>query len=135
PASKQDAEVMWNQLRAVVSALDNEHIRTLLNAFLDDPEIASRFRVAPAAKTIHHAFRSGLLEHVLSLCGLAKLAANHYPNVDLNLLIAGCVLHDVGKIRELSYQRGFAYSAEGQLVGHIAIGIRMLADKLRDFPQ
>lgn len=135
PASLRDPEVMWNELRGIVNALDNEHIRALLNAFLDDPEIATRYRVAPAAKTIHHAFRSGLLEHVLSLCGLAKLAAGHYGNVDLNLLIAGCLLHDIGKIHELTYDRGFAYSAEGQLVGHIAIGFRMLADKLRAFPQ
>ena len=71
---------------------------------------------------------------MLSLCGLAKLTAGHYATVDLNLLIAGCVLHDIGKIHELSYERGFSYSAEGQLLGHIAIAIRMLSDKLRAFP-
>ena len=134
PASLRDPEAMWNELRAIVSALDDERIRALLNAFLDDPEVAARYRVAPAAKSIHHAFRSGLIEHVLSLCNLAKLVAGHYGTVDPNLLIAGCVLHDIGKIFELSYDRGFGYSAEGQLVGHIAIGIRMLNDKLRAFP-
>jgi 3'-5' exoribonuclease len=122
-------------LRATVAGLSNHHIRALLNAFLDDPAIAERYKVAPAAKTIHHAFRSGLLEHVLSLCGLAKLAAGHYGSVDFNLLIAGVVLHDIGKIYELGYERGFNYTAEGQLLGHIAIAIRMLADKLQAFPQ
>jgi 3'-5' exoribonuclease len=135
PASLQDPEAMWNELRAIVSALGNEHIRGLLNAFLDDPDIAARYRVAPAAKSIHHAFRSGLLEHVLSLLKLAKLVGGHYQSIDLNLLIAGVVLHDIGKIHELSYERGFGYSPEGQLLGHIAIAIRMIADKLQAFPQ
>ena len=120
PASLRDPEEMFAELRGIVSSLTNPHIRALLDAFLDDPEIAPRYKIAPAAKTIHHAFRSGLLEHVLSVCGLAKLAAAHYKTVDLNLLIAGAVLHDIGKIHELSYERGFSYTAEGQLLGHIA---------------
>jgi len=134
PASARDSDAMWLELRGIVEELSNRHIRALLNAFLDDPAIAERYKVAPAAKTIHHAFRGGLLEHVLSLCGLAKLAAGHYASVDLNLLIAGAVLHDIGKIHELGYQRGFTYTSEGQLLGHIAIAIRMLADKLQAFP-
>jgi 3'-5' exoribonuclease len=135
PASLQDPDAMWSELRSIVAALDNDHIRRLLDAFLDDSEIAGRYRCAPAAKTIHHAFRGGLLEHVLSLAKLAKLISGHYPSIDLNLLIAGVVLHDIGKIHELSYDRAFGYSAEGQLVGHIAIAIRMLSDKLRAFPE
>jgi 3'-5' exoribonuclease len=134
PASLRDPEEMFAELRGIVSSLTNPHIRALLDAFLDDPEIAPRYKIAPAAKTIHHAFRSGLLEHVLSVCGLAKLAAAHYKTVDLNLLIAGAVLHDIGKIHELSYERGFSYTAEGQLLGHISIGVRMLYEKLRAFP-
>jgi 3'-5' exoribonuclease len=134
PASQRDPEAMWSELRALVAALPDQRIRALLDAFLDDPEVAVRYRVAPAAKSIHHAFRSGLLEHVLSLCSLAKVIAAHYGTVDLSLLIAGCVLHDIGKIFELSYDRGLGYTAEGQLVGHIAIGIRMLSEKLRAFP-
>ena len=134
PASLRDPEEMYAELRGIVSSLSNHHVRALLNAFLDDPEIAPRYKIAPAAKTIHHAFRSGLLEHVLSVCGLAKLVAEHYKTLDLNLLIAGAVLHDIGKIHELNYERGFSYSAEGQLLGHIAIGVRMLYEKLRAFP-
>ncbi len=136
PASLHDPEVMWAELRCIVSAIGNTHIRGLLDAFLDDPDIARRYLVAPAAKTIHHAFRSGLLEHVLSLLRLSKLVGSHYApiGVDLDLLTAGIVLHDIGKIYELSYDRGFGYSPEGQLLGHIAIAIRMIADKLRAFP-
>ena len=134
PASERDPEEMWAELRAIVSGLDNVHLRGLLNAFLDDPEIAGRYKLAPAAKTIHHAFRSGLLEHVLSLATLACMVTPHYPGVDLNLMITGVILHDIGKIYELSYDRSLGYTAEGQLVGHIAIGIRLLTEKLRDFP-
>jgi 3'-5' exoribonuclease len=138
PASRQDPEAMWAELRAIVSAIAGDHIRGLLNAFLDDPDVAARYRTAPAAKSIHHAFRSGLLEHVLSLLKLAKLVGNHYGaphNIDLDLLVAGIVLHDIGKIYELSYERGFNYAPEGQLLGHIAIAIRMIAEKLRAFPE
>ena len=134
PASQRDPETMWSELGGIVTGIGNPYIRQLLEAFLNDPDIAARYRVAPAAKTIHHAFRSGLLEHVLSLCALAKFAAAHYPSVDPDLLLAGCVLHDIGKIYELTYERGFGYSAEGQLLGHITIAIRMLAEKVRTIP-
>jgi 3'-5' exoribonuclease len=134
PASARDPEEMFAELRGIVSSVKNAHIRRLLDAFLDDPEIATRYKSAPAAKTIHHAFRGGLIEHVLSLCGLAKLTAGHYPSIDPDLMIAGAVLHDIGKIHELSYERGFSYTVEGQLLGHIAIAMRMIADKLRALP-
>ena len=134
PASLRDPGQMWTELRGIVSEIPNPHLRALLNAFLDDPEIAVRYRVAPAAKSIHHAFRSGLLEHVLSLCGLARPIAAHYGTVDWSLMVSGIVLHDIGKIYELTYERGFAYSTEGQLLGHISIAMRMLSDKLRAFP-
>ena len=134
PSSARDPEQMWTELRAIVTGIENTHLRDLLNAFLDDADIAARYKIAPAAKSIHHAFRSGLLEHVLSLCGLAKPTAAHYGTVDWSLMVAGIVLHDIGKIYELTYERGFGYSTEGQLLGHIAIAIRMLSDKLRAFP-
>ncbi len=136
-ASLRDPEEMWQELRAMISGLDNQHIRALLDSFLDDPEIGPRFKIAPAAKTIHHAFRSGLLEHVLSLANLAKRVVPHYEvhyNLDFNLVLAGVILHDIGKIHELTYDRGFGYSTEGQLIGHIPIAFRMLNDKLREFP-
>ena len=134
PASSRDIGEMWTELRGIVSSIENPDIRALLEAFLADPRISERFQIAPAAKSIHHAFRGGLLEHVLSLCNLSKVVSKHY-NADLSLVLAGCVLHDIGKIHELSYDRGFGYSPEGQLVGHIGIAMRMLSDKLRDFPQ
>jgi 3'-5' exoribonuclease len=133
PSSKRDPQEMWVELRAVVNSVGNPHLRALLNAMLDDEDIARRYRLAPAAKQIHHAFLGGLIEHVLSLCALARIAAAHYQ-ADLDLLLAGVVLHDIGKIYELNYERGFSYSSDGQLLGHINIGMRMVADKLRALP-
>ena len=125
---------MWTELRAIVGGMANPHLKGLLEALLNDEEIAERYRRAPAAKHIHHAYLGGLLEHVLSLCALARMTAQHYPNVDYDLLLTGVVLHDIGKIYELNYERGFSYSNEGQLLGHMAIALRMMADKLRGLP-
>lgn len=134
-SSKRDSEEMWKELRGVVEGIGNAHLKGLLEAMLDDPEIAVRYRRAPAAKSIHHAWLGGLIEHVLSLCTLARMAASHYTFVDYDLLIAGVVLHDIGKIYELNYERGFSYSDEGQLLGHIHIALRMVAEKLRELPE
>jgi len=138
PATLRNVEEMWTELRAIVSAVGDSHIRALLDLFLDDPEIGRRFRIAPAAKTIHHAFLGGLLEHSLSLAKLCRATSSHYPFIDCDLMVAAAVLHDIGKIYELSYERGFAYTTEGQLLGHMVIALRMIADKiakLPDFPE
>jgi 3'-5' exoribonuclease len=134
PCARRDPAEMWAELRGIVCGMANPHLKGLLEAMLDDPEIAERYRRAPAAKQIHHAYLGGLLEHVLSLCGLARLTAAHYENLDRDLLLAGVVLHDIGKIYELNYERGFSYSNEGQLIGHIAIALRMVNEKLRGLP-
>src|SRR4051794_27942484 len=134
PSSRRDPDVMWAELRALVEGIANPHLRALLDAMVADPDIAARYRRAPAAKQIHHAFLGGLLEHVLSLCSLARATAPHYPSVDLDLLLTGVLLHDIGKIHELNYERGFSYSNDGQLLGHIHIGVRMVSEKLRALP-
>jgi 3'-5' exoribonuclease len=134
PCSSRDPDVMWGELLTIAGEVKNPYLRALLQAFLSDNEIAVRFRRAPAAKTIHHAFLGGLLEHVLSLCNLSRSVASHYPHIDVDLLITGAVLHDVGKVYELTYDRGFGYSVEGQLLGHIPLAMRMLSGKLRDLP-
>ena len=90
---------------------------------------------APAAKNVHHAFLGGLIEHVLSMCSVAKLLGAHYKDVDMDLLLSGVILHDIGKIHELTYDRSFGYSTEGQLLGHITIGMRMIDDKIRAIPE
>ena len=134
PASERDPLEMFTELRAIVAGVGDAHLRDLLNAFLDDGPLARMYRTAPAAKHVHHAYLGGLIEHVLSVCHLCRVAAAHYNFVDLDLLLTGAVLHDIGKIAELTYERSFGYSAEGQLLGHIVIGLRLLNEKLQRFP-
>ena len=137
PCSERHPEEMFAELQSIIQGLGNPHLRSFLTLLFEDRGLTEPYKIAPAAKTIHHACRSGLLEHVLSLCGLGKLTAAHYPEVDLDLLLTGIILHDVGKVEELSYERSFSYSAEGQLLGHIVLGLRLVAnklDRLPDFP-
>ena len=134
PASQRDPNEMFAELRGILAEMSNPHLKALVEALLDDEEIAARYRTAPAAKGIHHAWLGGLLEHVLSLTKLARMAAAHYPGIDLDLLMAGVILHDIGKIYELSYDRSFGYSSDGQLLGHIVIALRLIAEKMVRFP-
>jgi len=137
PCSDREPEEMFAELKVIIAGLQNAHLKALLDEIFADDELTALYKMAPAAKTIHHACRGGLLEHVLSLCALAKLTAAHYKNIDVDLLITGVVLHDIGKVEELSYSRSFGYSAEGQLLGHIVLGLRLVGakiDKLPDFP-
>jgi 3'-5' exoribonuclease len=134
PTSARSADEMFAELRSIVASVANPHLNALLSAIIEDPEIARRLKVAPAAKNVHHAFLGGLLEHVISMCGLARLLTSHYKDLDLDLLLAGVVLHDIGKVHELTYDRSFGYSSEGQLLGHIFIGLRMIDEKLRALP-
>lgn len=134
PHTARDIDEMWAELNAAVASLKNPHLKQLLESFLADDEIAARFKVAPAAKTMHHAFVGGLLEHVTSLLRLARLTAGNYDFIDADLVTAGVVLHDMGKIYELSYKRTFGYTDEGQLLGHMIIVLRMLDRKCAELP-
>ena len=137
PASKRDLDEMYAELQEVVEAIENPHLRQLLRAAFSDPEVASRFRRAPGGVRLHHAWIGGLLEHTLSVVGLARRAAEHYPSLDRDLLIAGACLHDLGKIWELSYEQSFDYTEEGQLVGHLLLEtgwLGRLIDELDRFP-
>jgi len=134
PQSRRGLDEMFAELQAIIAGIGNPHLKALLGAVFGDEEVARLYRKAPAAKTVHHAFLGGLLEHVLSLAQLCRISAAHYQDVDVDLLLAGALLHDVGKIHELSYDRGFGYTTEGQLLGHITIGLRMIGDKLRGLP-
>jgi 3'-5' exoribonuclease len=134
PTSTRDREEMFRELQSWIASVSNPHLRGLLEAIFADQAIALAYRTAPAAKSIHHAWIGGLIEHVLSLCHLAKFTAAHYADIDFDLLLAGVILHDIGKIHELTYARGFNYTSEGQLLGHIVIGLRMVEEKLRSVP-
>jgi 3'-5' exoribonuclease len=134
PHSARDLTEMWTELEGWVASFTDPHLKALLEAFLCDGEIASALRQAPAAKGLHHAWIGGLLEHVLSLMGLSDLAARHYPEINRDLLLTGVVLHDIGKLRELRWGTSFDYTMEGQLLGHITIGIGMIEEKIARIP-
>ncbi|MGA7525208.1 MAG: HD domain-containing protein [Acidobacteriaceae bacterium] len=134
PQTERDIEQMWAELEAWVAGLRDPDLKALLEAFLQDADVARTLRQAPAAKGMHHAWIGGLLEHVLSLMGLCELAAQHYPSVNRDLLLTGVVLHDIGKLRELAWGTSFEYTLEGQMLGHITIGIRMIEEKIAGIP-
>ncbi|RXH56075.1 MptB, dihydroneopterin 2, 3 -cyclic phosphate phosphodiesterase [Granulicella sibirica] len=138
PTTIFDIDEMWAELRGYVSGFANEDLKRLVFAFLDDEEIGAAFRVAPAAKVLHHAWIGGLLEHVLTLVRVCRGTAPFYPEVDADLLVTGAILHDIGKIRELSWKNTFSYTLEGQMIGHISIAQGMLREKLKEigaFPE
>lgn len=134
PQSGRDPDEMWRELESVVAAIPDPHLGPLLLKIISDPEIASRLRLAPAAKTLHHAYIGGLLEHILSVCRLAKLVLQNYQGLNEDLVIAGVLLHDLGKIYELSYARSFGYTSDGQLLGHMILEIEILHKKLAEMP-
>jgi 3'-5' exoribonuclease len=130
PHTKFDIEKLYADLHAAVASVKNPWLQKLLTSVVDDPEIVPRLKRAPAAMTMHHAFLGGLLEHVVSLLGLASALSAHYPELDGDLLITGVVLHDIGKIEELRYVRGIDYTTEGRLLGHITIGVMLVRKKI-----
>jgi 3'-5' exoribonuclease len=136
PKTTRDVNELWAELNGYVDSFTDPHLKALLRSFLDDEPLAAAMREAPAAKSMHHAWIGGLLEHVVSLLGICDLAAKHYA-VHRDLLLTGAVLHDIGKLQELRWGTTFDYTLEGQLLGHITIGIGMVEQKiaaLPDFP-
>ena len=132
PKTNRDVEEMFGELLALVGRIVNPHLKRLLETLLNDSEFALKFKQAPAAKSLHHAWLGGLLEHTLSLCRLCQGMARHYPELDLDLLLAGAVLHDIGKTEELSYSRSFAYTTEGQLLGHMILELEIIHRKMAE---
>ena len=130
PTTKYDIATMKTELRGYVGAFRSTHLKALVMAFLDDPAVGAAFLEAPAAKRLHHAWIGGLLEHVLCLVRVCLATVPFYPEVDPDLLVTGAVLHDIGKVRELSWRSSFDYTLEGQLIGHISIGQGMLYEKI-----
>jgi 3'-5' exoribonuclease len=118
-----------------VASFQDHHLKALLELFMADPRIEHAYKNAPAAKSLHHAFLGGLLEHVVSLFQVCDLACRNYPDmINRDLLLTGAFLHDVGKIHELTFARSFAYTTRGQLLGHMIIELEMLQQKLTQLP-
>lgn len=130
-AGPPDLDRMIARLRNVLMGLDNPALRALAECFLIDDDFLTRFTAAPAGIRHHHAYRGGLLEHVVTMLTAAQRIADLYPDLDRDVLLMGVFLHDIGKIDELSYDQGaFAYTDEGQLVGHLVMGVALLRSKI-----
>jgi 3'-5' exoribonuclease len=134
PTTDKDVDALWMQLDGIVATITDPHLLALARSFLDDPEFAEALRQAPAAKTMHHAFIGGMLEHVVSMLGLCDAVAQHYPQIHRDLLLTGALLHDIGKLTELSWGTSFDYTMEGQMLGHITIGIGQIDRKIAAIP-
>lgn len=138
PGTEQDVNKMFSELKQIVSSIKQPHLKNLLNLFFSDKDFCKDFCSAPAAVQYHHAFLGGLLEHTLSVAKLGDTIAPLYPELNRDLLICGIILHDIGKISELCYEKNFHYSDEGQLIGHLISGVLMVEEKAKqidDFPK
>ncbi|HYA61742.1 MAG TPA: OB-fold nucleic acid binding domain-containing protein [Candidatus Sulfotelmatobacter sp.] len=138
PHTRYDVAELYKQLLGDAEGMKNPWLKKLVTGILSDPQIAARYKRAPAAKVMHHAYLGGLVEHVVGLCGLAKQIAEHYPELDLDLLLMAAMLHDVGKLDELCYERSISYTSEGQLLGHIVMELETVTkamEEIEGFPE
>lgn len=124
--SPQKVEELLKDLATQLRAIRNIHLRNLAECFLIDEDLIAKFRKSPAGVKNHHAYEGGLLDHVVSLLHLCKAVAPFYPQVDEDLLVLGVLFHDLGKVDELSTDKGLAYSDEGQLIGHLVSGVSIV---------
>ncbi len=134
PKTSKDVEQLWRTVLDYVESFENPWLKALLQEFLCDEAIVAAYKTAPAAKSLHHAFVGGLLDHVVSLFNMCDLAVRNYPQVNRDLLLSGAFLHDIGKLHELAYQRSIAYTTKGQLLGHMIIELGMLHEKIARVP-
>lgn len=130
PTTRNDISKMFSEMVECLRKVENPHLLLLIKHFLEDRELMDQFRRAPAAIGLHHAYIGGLLEHTLSLLQLALRILPHYPDLDKDLVLTGLFLHDIGKTSELEYNVSFKYSDEGQLTGHIVMGIVLTEQKI-----
>lgn len=130
PETENDIREMEERLHLLVATLENVWLRQLLEGFFAESGFMARYRMAPAAKGMHHVYLGGLLEHSLAVASLVDALVPLYEGLDRDLLIAGALLHDVGKVREMTYTRSFDYSDEGKLLGHITIGVEMVHERI-----
>ena len=135
PVAARSSLEMEQELRQKVASMQAEgYLRRLLEAFFADAEFLQHYRTAPAAKSMHHVYLGGLLEHSLAVADLADDICRRYPSLNRDLLLTGALLHDVGKVAELCYARSFDYTDAGKLLGHIVMGVEMVDAKARAIP-
>ncbi len=134
PATHRDCGLMLKEADQLINGIKTPQLRKFLSNWLREPEFREKLASTPAAKSIHHAYLGGLLEHTLSVMQLASAVCDLYSHLDRDLLIAGAFLHDIGKMHELEYERSFEYTDEGRLMGHIVLGVMMLDHRATRHP-
>ena len=130
PRSAADPETMLAELQAILRGMKNPHLLALAEACFADEELMRLLKQAPGAKTIHHPYLSGLLEHTLSLLKLIQKVVENYRGIDVDLLLIGGFLHDIGKVYEFSFDRAIDYTDEGQLLGHLVMEVELVERKI-----
>jgi 3'-5' exoribonuclease len=135
PKSSFDPDAMLEELQTILREIKNPHLLALAESFFADNELMHLLKRAPGAKTIHHPFLSGLLEHTLSLLKLILKVVENYNGVDVDLLLMGGFLHDIGKVYEFSYERAVEYTDAGQLLGHLVMEVEMVDQKIASIPE
>jgi len=137
-ASRRDPMDMMDELQGAIGEVQNPYLNALLRAFFDDPQFRSRFARSAGAKSLHHSFVSGLLEHTLGVVRILKAVNEGHPQLNRDLLITGALLHDIGKTEELSTDTSIEYTDTGRLLGHTVLTDRMVQERMRlveDFPR
>ncbi|MBM4331353.1 MAG: HD domain-containing protein [Deltaproteobacteria bacterium] len=138
PKTPQNIEKMFSEIKSVAAGVNQPFLRRLLQAFLEDEDFVKKFKLAPAAKAVHHVYLGGLLEHTLSVVQLILLIGPRYKGINMDFLTTVGILHDIGKVSELSFARTFDYTDSGRLLGHIILTVEMVDEKMRaipDFPE
>lgn len=138
PQSDVPVEALWGELQSLMSEIKDPFISKLTQNVLADDEISKLVKVSPAAKSIHHAYRGGLLEHVVSIAKIMKFFGSHYTFLNLDYLLFGALFHDLGKIWEISSEPGFQYTERGRFIGHMGMGCEIIdrfSANISDFPQ
>lgn len=135
PTTEKDIDQMYTQLIGLINRTENEYLKNLLNSFfVEDEDFIKKFRFSSAAKSVHHGYVGGLLEHTLSVATICEYFSKHYPILKRDLLVTAAICHDIGKIKELSAFPMNDYTDEGNLLGHIVMGTEMVGKKIDEIP-
>ncbi|MEK7868140.1 MAG: HD domain-containing protein [Candidatus Omnitrophota bacterium] len=136
--SDKNRDKMFKDFLSEMESVKNPHLKALIYSIFSDKDISEKFRTAPAASDFHHPYIGGLIEHTLACVELARMIASKHKDINLDLLLCGTALHDIGKIEELAYRRSFYYTDKGRLIGHIVLGANIVSaaiDKIPEFPE
>ncbi|PKP54887.1 hypothetical protein CVT91_17700, partial [Candidatus Atribacteria bacterium HGW-Atribacteria-1] len=138
PQSKENLDELMQKIFSKINSIESYHLKNLLKSFFDDPEFAEKFKRAPAATKVHQPYIGGLAEHTVNVVTICESIGNIYKEINRDFLITMAILHDIGKIREYAYDKAIEHTDEGKLLGHIAISLEMIDQKVRsmdNFPK